>query len=274
MIPRSPRARQRPAPPHRAAAGPPVSVTRGRGAEARRRRDARRHRHGDRAEQRRRSGRRSRARSPRCTSARASSSSAGRAAVHARRAQRRGQRDQGAGAARRRTRRRSPTRSASSRAARTCSRRTSSRRARSTPTRRWSSRSRPSSLPTAPRSRPRRSASSYSRIVAPAAGRAGAINVFAGSCVQPSGAALVTHHPARPDRGRLQPAAAQPRPRRWQTLRDGGGKVTAVVRPTAAARLIGKLQFVDNTVDAGLGHGAGQGRVREQGETAVAAAPS
>ena len=42
-------------------------------------------------------------------------------------------------------------------------------------------------------------------------GRAGAINVFAGSLVQPCRRPAGDDHPARPDRGRLQPAAAQPR---------------------------------------------------------------
>ena len=52
---------------------------------------------------------------------------------------------------------------------------------------------------------------SYSRIVAPAAGRAGAINVFPGQLGPAVRQRARDDHPARPDRGRLQPAAAQPR---------------------------------------------------------------
>ena len=101
--------------------------------------------------------------------------------------------------------------SASWRAARICSRRTSSRRARSTPTRRWSSRSRRWSPPTARRSRRRRSACRTAGSSRRRPGRAGAINVFAGSSVQPGGAALVTITQLDPIAVALQPAAAQPR---------------------------------------------------------------
>ncbi len=92
---------------------------------------------------------------------------------------------------------------------------------------------------------------SYSRITAPAAGRAGAINVFAGSFVQPSGASLVTIT-------QLDPIAVSfSLPQRnlgqaLQTLRDGGGKVTASF-PEAGGTSTGKLLFVDNAVDAGSG---------------------
>ncbi len=92
---------------------------------------------------------------------------------------------------------------------------------------------------------------SYSRITAPAAGRAGAINVFAGSFVQPSGAALVTITQLDPI------AVAFSLPQRnlgqaLETLRNGGGKVTASF-PEAGGTAVGKLLFVDNTVDAGSG---------------------
>jgi RND family efflux transporter MFP subunit len=92
---------------------------------------------------------------------------------------------------------------------------------------------------------------SYSRIVAPAAGRAGAINVFAGSTVQPGGAALVTIT-------QLDPIAVSfSLPQRnlgdaLATLRSGGGKVSAIL-PDSAKVVIGKLNFVDNTVDAASG---------------------
>ena len=92
---------------------------------------------------------------------------------------------------------------------------------------------------------------SYSRIVAPSAGRAGAINVFAGSTVQPGGAALVTITQLDPI------AVAFNLPQRnlgdaLATLRSGGGKVAAVL-PEGAGQVGGRLHFVDNAVDAGSG---------------------
>ena len=92
---------------------------------------------------------------------------------------------------------------------------------------------------------------SYSRIVAPAAGRAGAINVFAGSTVQPGGTALVTITQLDPI------AVAFSLPQRnlgdaLATQRAGGGKVTALL-PEGAGSVVGKLQFVDNAVDAASG---------------------
>jgi RND family efflux transporter MFP subunit len=92
---------------------------------------------------------------------------------------------------------------------------------------------------------------SYTRIVAPSAGRAGAINVFAGSSVQPTGAVLVTIT-------QLDPIAVTfSLPQRnlgdaLATLRAGGGKVTAVL-PENAGTVTGKLKFVDNAVDAASG---------------------
>jgi RND family efflux transporter MFP subunit len=92
---------------------------------------------------------------------------------------------------------------------------------------------------------------SYYRIVAPAAGRAGAINVFVGSTVQPAGAALVTIT-------QLDPIAVSfGLPQRnlgdaLATLRGGGGKVMAVL-PEARGEVVGKLQFVDNVVDPNSG---------------------
>jgi RND family efflux transporter MFP subunit len=92
---------------------------------------------------------------------------------------------------------------------------------------------------------------SYNRIVAPAAGRAGAINVYAGSTVQPAGTALVTITQLDPI------AVAFSLPQRHlddalQALRGGGGKVVAVL-PEARGEVVGKLQFVDNLVDANSG---------------------
>ncbi|MEO6744047.1 MAG: efflux RND transporter periplasmic adaptor subunit, partial [Caldimonas sp.] len=92
---------------------------------------------------------------------------------------------------------------------------------------------------------------SYTRIVAPSAGRAGAINVYAGSSVQPAGAVLVTIT-------QLDPIAVGFNlPQRnlgdaLQTLRGGGGKVAAVL-PEGRGTLTGRLRFVDNTVDASSG---------------------
>ncbi len=92
---------------------------------------------------------------------------------------------------------------------------------------------------------------SYSRIVAPAAGRAGAINVFAGSTVQPGGTALVTITQLDP----ISVAFSLPQRNLGDalaTLRAGGGKVTAVL-PESASAVTGKLKFVDNAVDAASG---------------------
>lgn len=92
---------------------------------------------------------------------------------------------------------------------------------------------------------------SYSRITAPSAGRAGAINVFAGSTVQPGAAALVTIT-------QLDPIAVSFNlPQRnlaeaLQALRSGGAKVVAVL-PEGRGEIDGKLQFVDNVVDANSG---------------------
>ena len=91
----------------------------------------------------------------------------------------------------------------------------------------------------------------YNRITAPAAGRAGAINVFAGTTVQPGGTSLVTIT-------QLDPIAVSfSLPQRnlndaLQTMRAGGGKVVAVL-PEGRNALTGKLQFVDNAVDANSG---------------------
>ena len=92
---------------------------------------------------------------------------------------------------------------------------------------------------------------SYNRIKAPAAGRAGAINVFAGTTVQPGGAALVTITQLDPI------GVAFNVPQRnladaLRTLRAGGGRVTAVL-PENRGSATGKLQFVDNVVDPNSG---------------------
>jgi RND family efflux transporter MFP subunit len=92
---------------------------------------------------------------------------------------------------------------------------------------------------------------SFSRIVAPSAGRAGAIGIFPGSSVQPGGAPLVTIT-------QLDPIAVGFNlPQRnlndaLQALRGGGSSVTALL-PEGRGKLAGKLQFVDNSVDANSG---------------------
>ena len=96
---------------------------------------------------------------------------------------------------------------------------------------------------------------SYNRIVAPAAGRAGAINVYPGTTVQPGGAVLVTITQLDPI------AVAFNLPQRnlndaLQTLRSGGGKVNAVLPEQMGKKgstIVGKLQFVDNVVDPNSG---------------------
>ncbi|MEO8310027.1 MAG: efflux RND transporter periplasmic adaptor subunit [Caldimonas sp.] len=92
---------------------------------------------------------------------------------------------------------------------------------------------------------------SYSRIVATTAGRAGAINVYPGSTVQPTGNALVTITQLDP----ISVAFSLPQRNLGDalaTLRAGGGKVTAVL-PEGAGTVTGKLKFVDNVVDAASG---------------------
>ena len=95
----------------------------------------------------------------------------------------------------------------------------------------------------------------YTRIVAPSAGRAGAIGVYAGSYVTPTGNALVTIT-------QLDPIAVSfPVPQRHLTdllagLQAGGGRVTALLPDAAAGttrELQGRLQFVDSAVDAASG---------------------
>jgi RND family efflux transporter MFP subunit len=92
---------------------------------------------------------------------------------------------------------------------------------------------------------------SYTRIVAPTSGRAGAINVFPGSLVQPTGNPLVTITQLDP----ISVAFSLPQRNLTDalaTLRGGGGTVTAVL-PDSSMSLHGKLQFVDNVVDAASG---------------------
>ena len=92
---------------------------------------------------------------------------------------------------------------------------------------------------------------SYTRIVAPTSGRAGAINIYPGSSVQPAGNPLVTITQLDP----ISVAFSLPQRNLGDalaTLRGGGGVVTAVL-PDSGAALQGKLHFVDNVVDAASG---------------------
>jgi RND family efflux transporter MFP subunit len=91
----------------------------------------------------------------------------------------------------------------------------------------------------------------YNRIVAPGAGRAGAINVFPGSSVQPATSTLVTLTQIDPI------AVGFNLPQRnlaeaLRNLQSGRGAVTAVL-PEGRGTLVGKLQFVDNNIDASSG---------------------
>lgn len=97
----------------------------------------------------------------------------------------------------------------------------------------------------------------YNRISAPSAGRVGAINVFVGSYVQPSGNALLTIT-------QLDPIAVSfSLPQRnladaLKGLREGKLPVTARLPDsgagsTAAPSLAGHLQFVDSVVDQASG---------------------
>ena len=96
-----------------------------------------------------------------------------------------------------------------------------------------------------------RVALSYSRIVAPQGGRIGLITIVPGSYVQPSGTSLVTITQLDPiavgfslPQRNLADALA--------SLRDGGGQVQAVL-PEGRGTITGRLQFVDNAVDAATG---------------------
>jgi RND family efflux transporter MFP subunit len=92
---------------------------------------------------------------------------------------------------------------------------------------------------------------SYARITAPGAGRVGTIPVFEGSAVQANQTTLVTIT-------RLDPISVSFNlPQRHlgdalAALKEGGSDVVATL-PDKGATLTGKLQFVDNAVDAASG---------------------
>lgn len=96
-----------------------------------------------------------------------------------------------------------------------------------------------------------RVALSYARIAAPSSGRVGQIPVVAGSSVQPGGAALLTITQLDPI------SVAFNLPQRnladaLQALRGPGAPVQAQL-PEGRGTLTGRLQFVDNAVDAATG---------------------
>ncbi|MBC3876349.1 efflux RND transporter periplasmic adaptor subunit [Undibacterium sp. FT79W] len=98
-----------------------------------------------------------------------------------------------------------------------------------------------------------RVALSYNRIVAPSAGRTGIISVFPGSLVQPSATAtaMVTITQMNPI------AVTFPLPQRnlpdaLQSMQGQDSYVTASL-PDGVSKFKGKLQFVDNAVDAASG---------------------
>lgn len=92
---------------------------------------------------------------------------------------------------------------------------------------------------------------SYSRITAPHSGRAGAVNVFAGTAVLANQTALVTVTQLDPI------GVAFSVPQRdigsaLGALKDGGAEVTATLADGGGS-FTGRLQFMDNTVEASSG---------------------
>lgn len=96
-----------------------------------------------------------------------------------------------------------------------------------------------------------RVALSYARVVAPNAGRVGAINVFAGSAVQANITPLVTVTQLDP----IAVAFSLPQrnlPDALAALKDGGAAVSATLSDRSGT-FTGRLKFVDNAVDASSG---------------------
>jgi len=95
---------------------------------------------------------------------------------------------------------------------------------------------------------------SYARITAPSAGRVGAIAVFPGTSVSPTGAALVTITQLDP----ISVAFSLPQRHVTDALKllssnsGSGGNVTATL-PEGRGQRQGRLQFVDSQVDAASG---------------------
>lgn len=92
---------------------------------------------------------------------------------------------------------------------------------------------------------------SYARVTAPSAGRVGAIAIYPGSAVQANQTSLVSITQLDPI------AVAFNLPQRHladalAALKDGGAAVTATL-PENGGSVAGRLQFVDNAIDAGSG---------------------
>lgn len=91
----------------------------------------------------------------------------------------------------------------------------------------------------------------YSRIAAPSAGRAGAINIYPGSAVVANQTVLVTVTQLDP----IAVAFNLPQRHLADVLAalDGGGSWVRVALPSGGAPMEGRLRFVDNTVDPATG---------------------
>lgn len=92
---------------------------------------------------------------------------------------------------------------------------------------------------------------SYARITAPQAGRAGAVNVYAGSAVQANQTTLVTITQLDP----MGVAFSVPQRNlssALSALKDGGAEVSATLADGGGS-FKGRLQFMDNLVDASSG---------------------
>ncbi len=90
----------------------------------------------------------------------------------------------------------------------------------------------------------------FGDIVAPIAGRIGAIGVYPGSLVQPSGAALVSITQIDP----VNVSFTLPE-RELSALREAMGKGSVIVaaRPENGSAIKGELSFIDNSVDTASG---------------------
>jgi RND family efflux transporter MFP subunit len=93
---------------------------------------------------------------------------------------------------------------------------------------------------------------SYGRITAPSAGRVGAVQVFAGTSVAPSGPVLATITQLDP----ISVAFSLPQRHVGDALKllaaNDTGNVTAIL-PEGRGQRVGRLQFVDSGVDAASG---------------------
>jgi len=96
-----------------------------------------------------------------------------------------------------------------------------------------------------------RVAVSFSRITAPISGRVGALPLLAGAFVQPGGAALANITQLSPIAVTFN-LAQRDLPAALNLLKEGGGLVVAEL-PESKGSFKGKLQFVDNAVDAATG---------------------